>query len=139
MNWTFVMERLCGSLLPAIKSRINPYTTLARRQLHLAQLHQIISNYDLFEELRCRDRLADAPSSLETVYAECTFLIFPLVIYNLKLKTQIHFPSYGRPFSNINPMTLLGARSPYISLMYSIYHSQLSFRSSQQSCHAGES
>jgi hypothetical protein len=71
MNWTFVMERWCGSLLPAVKSRVNPYVTLARRQLHLAQLDQILARYDLYDDVRSRPRVMDAPSGGEVVYKEC--------------------------------------------------------------------
>ena len=67
------MERWCGSLLPAVKSRVNPYVTLSRRQLHLAQLSQILVRYNLYEEVgyQGHSRPSIAPTSCETVYEEC--------------------------------------------------------------------
>lgn len=40
-NWSFVMERWCGSLVIAVKSRHKPFVTLSLRLLHLAQLATI--------------------------------------------------------------------------------------------------
>ncbi|KAF8325832.1 uncharacterized protein EI90DRAFT_2931073 [Cantharellus anzutake] len=37
MNWTFVMERWCGRLLPAVKSRVYPYKSLTRRQVAICK------------------------------------------------------------------------------------------------------
>ncbi|KAJ7266668.1 hypothetical protein C8J57DRAFT_1068624 [Mycena rebaudengoi] len=39
--WAFVMERFCGSLLTAVKSRKHPFTSLAHRIRDVAQLSQI--------------------------------------------------------------------------------------------------
>lgn len=50
-NWSFVMERWCGALLPAIKSRVRPFVSLSLQQLHLAQLNIIQSRYNLVKEL----------------------------------------------------------------------------------------
>ncbi|KAF8317239.1 uncharacterized protein EI90DRAFT_2887602, partial [Cantharellus anzutake] len=48
-NWTFIMERWCGSLLPAIKSRKEPFACLALRQFQAAQLFEVINQYNLAE------------------------------------------------------------------------------------------
>lgn len=45
------MERWCGSLLPAIKSRVRPFVSLSLRQLHLAQLNIIQARHNLGKEL----------------------------------------------------------------------------------------
>jgi hypothetical protein len=67
------MERWCGSLLPAVKSRVNPYITLSRRQLHLTQLAQILARYNLYKEVgyQGHTRPSLAPTSSEHVYDEC--------------------------------------------------------------------
>ena len=43
MNWTFVMEHWCGSLLPVIKSRKKPFTSLALQQYQTAQYLEVIN------------------------------------------------------------------------------------------------
>ncbi|KAG8900769.1 hypothetical protein FRC00_011291 [Tulasnella sp. 408] len=54
--WAFPMERFCGSLLPAIKSRRYPYASIDRRVTELSQLHQIKVIYGLHQELDLRKR-----------------------------------------------------------------------------------
>lgn len=49
--WAFVMERFCGSLLPAVKSRKHPYSILAHRIRDVAQLNQLKVVYHLEKEL----------------------------------------------------------------------------------------
>ncbi|KAJ7118905.1 hypothetical protein C8R44DRAFT_624982, partial [Mycena epipterygia] len=49
--WAFVMERFCGSLVPAVKSRKYPFTSLAHRIRDVAQLSQIKLLYGLTAEL----------------------------------------------------------------------------------------
>ncbi|KDQ06134.1 hypothetical protein BOTBODRAFT_87909, partial [Botryobasidium botryosum FD-172 SS1] len=39
--WAFAMERFCGSLLPAIKSRKYPFSSLSHRVRDVAQLSQL--------------------------------------------------------------------------------------------------
>ncbi|KAF8335716.1 uncharacterized protein EI90DRAFT_2969309 [Cantharellus anzutake] len=53
-NWTFIMERWCGSLLPAIKSRKEPFACLALRQFQAAQLFEVINRYNLAELMPAR-------------------------------------------------------------------------------------
>ena len=52
VNWSFVMERFCGLLGQAIKSKRKPYACLNRRILHLAQLAKITQRFDLTDMLR---------------------------------------------------------------------------------------
>lgn len=54
--WAFPTERFCGSLLPAVKSRKHPYTSLAHRAHDIAQLNQIKLIYNLTEELDLSER-----------------------------------------------------------------------------------
>lgn len=61
------MERWCGSLLPAIKSKAKPFVSLALRQLHLAQLNIIQARYDLSDHLS----LLPSGHSSEVCYDEC--------------------------------------------------------------------
>ncbi|KAJ7718168.1 hypothetical protein B0H16DRAFT_1797871 [Mycena metata] len=49
--WAFVMERFCGSLVPAVKSRKHPFASLAHRLRDVAQLNQIKLLYGLTDEL----------------------------------------------------------------------------------------
>lgn len=63
------MERFCGSLLPAIKSRRHPWASIDRRILELAQLFQIKAIYSLSTalDLRCRRKIEKSG----TVLAAC--------------------------------------------------------------------
>ncbi|KAG8961311.1 hypothetical protein FRC05_006248 [Tulasnella sp. 425] len=54
--WAFPMERFCGSLLPAIKSRRFPYASIDRRVTELSQLYQIKILYGLRKNLDLRKR-----------------------------------------------------------------------------------
>jgi hypothetical protein len=54
--WAYVMERFCGSLLPAINSRKYPYRCIDRRMLELSQLRQLKYIYNLSDELNLRRR-----------------------------------------------------------------------------------
>ena len=54
--WAFPVERFCGSLLPAVKSRKHPYACLDHRVRDIAQLSQIKVLYGLTRELDLSDR-----------------------------------------------------------------------------------
>src|SRR5258708_19439441 len=49
MNWTFMMERWCGSLLPAIKSWKKPFICLGFQQYQAAQYLEIANQYNLLD------------------------------------------------------------------------------------------
>ncbi|KAF8599740.1 hypothetical protein BDV93DRAFT_428658, partial [Ceratobasidium sp. AG-I] len=49
--WAFPMERFCGAIARANKSRRYPYSSINRRVLQLSQLSQIKLTYGLTEEL----------------------------------------------------------------------------------------
>ncbi|KAI0645014.1 hypothetical protein C8Q79DRAFT_911885 [Trametes meyenii] len=51
-SWAFPMERFCGSLQPAIRSRRYPYASLNRYVLDRARLSHIKQIYDLGDALR---------------------------------------------------------------------------------------
>lgn len=50
-SWAFVMERHCGNLLPAIKSRLNPYGSLDHQNKRLSQLNHLVIQFDLQDKL----------------------------------------------------------------------------------------
>jgi hypothetical protein len=55
--WAFPMERFCGSLQPAIRSRRHPYTSLDRFICESSQLRQIANVYDIAGVLALRPPL----------------------------------------------------------------------------------
>ncbi|KAG9084992.1 hypothetical protein FRC06_003777 [Ceratobasidium sp. 370] len=57
--WAFPMERFCGALACANKSRRFPYSSLNRHVIHVAQLAQIKLIYGLAEELNLDKRKTD--------------------------------------------------------------------------------
>ncbi|EJD41961.1 hypothetical protein AURDEDRAFT_37164, partial [Auricularia subglabra TFB-10046 SS5] len=40
--WSFVMERFCSSLRPAIRSRKHPYTSIDHHVSDMAKIHQVL-------------------------------------------------------------------------------------------------
>jgi len=51
-SWAFAMERYCGSLTPAIRSRKWPNASINRRMLEQAQLYQTQMVYNLHDQLQ---------------------------------------------------------------------------------------
>ncbi|KAJ7218476.1 hypothetical protein GGX14DRAFT_533319 [Mycena pura] len=73
--WAYPMERFCGSLLPAIKSRRYPWASIDRRILELAQLFQIKAIYSLSKtlDLRRRRKLETSGTALAE-YPRCVLV-----------------------------------------------------------------
>jgi hypothetical protein len=61
--WAFPMERYCGSLQPAIRSRRYPYASLDRHVIEKAQLTQIGVVYNIADELALRAPRQGFPGS----------------------------------------------------------------------------
>ncbi|KAJ7612408.1 hypothetical protein DFH06DRAFT_1147325 [Mycena polygramma] len=75
--WAYPMERFCGSLLPAIKSRRHPWASIDRRILELAQLFQIKAIYSLSTTLDLRPRRKIEKSGMSlAAYPRCV-LVYP--------------------------------------------------------------
>ena len=70
VNWVFVMERYCGTLVSAVKSRSKPYAALSNRLLHRSQITHVELKFGLSEELNFEDLVKEI-SSKERVYPEC--------------------------------------------------------------------
>ncbi|KAI0669694.1 hypothetical protein C8Q78DRAFT_1193260 [Trametes maxima] len=58
-SWAFPMERFCGRLQPAIKSRLHPWSSIDRRILALIQITQVKLKYRLHDELNLRRIVSD--------------------------------------------------------------------------------
>ncbi|CAE6388809.1 unnamed protein product, partial [Rhizoctonia solani] len=72
--WAFPMERFCGALARASKSRHYPYSSINRRVLQVSQLSQIKLIYGLTEELNLEERRENVRRG--TGYNEYSDLIF---------------------------------------------------------------
>jgi len=77
-NWTFVMEQWCGSLLLAIKSWKEPFTSLMLWQYQAAQLFEIVNRFNLTDLMSSRIDL-DKPSCHEKRFRKSACEFFPLV------------------------------------------------------------
>jgi hypothetical protein len=66
------MERYCGSLQPAIRSRRFPYASIDRYVIEDAQLTQIKVVYDCAEELSLRPPRRAATGAYSSPYCEYT-------------------------------------------------------------------
>ncbi|KAH9849713.1 hypothetical protein C2E23DRAFT_932379 [Lenzites betulinus] len=62
--WAFPMERYCGRLQPAIRSRRHPYSSLNRYVLDCARLDHIELLYDVRETLALRPPVTDHSTSI---------------------------------------------------------------------------
>lgn len=69
-TWSFVVERYAGSLLPAVKSRLNPYGALAHRVKRLAQLNHIKNLYGLQEQLSFKEPASEVTTK-EASFPPC--------------------------------------------------------------------
>ncbi|RDB22210.1 hypothetical protein Hypma_010657 [Hypsizygus marmoreus] len=72
--WAFPMERYCGKLQPAIRSRRFPFAALDRYVLEEAQLTQIKVIYDLVEELSLRPPPSTFQGFRHPSYPTCVLL-----------------------------------------------------------------
>ncbi|KAL0565341.1 hypothetical protein V5O48_016681, partial [Marasmius crinis-equi] len=73
--WAFPMERYCGHLQPAIRSRRFPYRSLDHYVFEEAQLSQIKLVYGLRQELSLRESRGDPRASLRlSNYPTCILL-----------------------------------------------------------------
>ena len=74
--WAFAMERYCGIIRPAIRSRKHPYASLDRGVLETAQLFQIGLLYNVQDSLHVLNRRlarTDRKGSLRAV--GCMYLL----------------------------------------------------------------
>ncbi|KAH9930109.1 uncharacterized protein B0H18DRAFT_873442 [Fomitopsis serialis] len=72
-SWAFPMERYCGMLKPAIRSRRFPYTTLAHYVLDTARLLQVKLVYDAADVLSLRRPMQDMSTTFPE-YQMCALL-----------------------------------------------------------------
>jgi hypothetical protein len=68
--WCFVMERHCGILLRAVKSKLNPWGSLAQRAKRISQLQLLNVLYNLWDVLRQFQPLEDDLRQGEWCYKE---------------------------------------------------------------------
>ncbi|KAI0264689.1 hypothetical protein BC834DRAFT_825984, partial [Gloeopeniophorella convolvens] len=80
--WAFPMERFCGSLLPAVKSRKHPYICLNHRVRDIAQLNQIKLLYNLTDQLDLSEQRASMATGI--VPNNCT-----LYNHHITLKSSV--------------------------------------------------
>jgi hypothetical protein len=75
-QWAFPMERFCGAIARANKSRRYPYSSINRRVLQLSQLSQIKLSYGLTEELDLAERRENIASGVKyTGYSDLNFVV----------------------------------------------------------------
>jgi hypothetical protein len=72
VTWTFWMERYCGSLKAAIRSRTHPWANLNNQILHKAYLEMVDMRYNL-ASVSSRS-LNSVPRRGEVVYESCALL-----------------------------------------------------------------
>jgi hypothetical protein len=74
-SWAFPMERYCGSLTPAVKSRRFPFPSIDRHVTELAQLNQV----KIFHRLEDLLSLQPPKGAVTGQFSdsECRFLFAP--------------------------------------------------------------
>ncbi|KAF5349012.1 hypothetical protein D9758_012678 [Tetrapyrgos nigripes] len=75
--WAFPMERYCGSLQPAIRSRHYPYRSLDRYVLETAQLSQIKLRYNVCEELKLGPSKVNQPQGSSVLKSDSAIILCP--------------------------------------------------------------
>jgi hypothetical protein len=71
VTWTFYLERFCGILKMALRSRSQPWSNLSKRNLHVAYLNQISIKYQLDKDLSATDYRGDELRRNEVKYSGC--------------------------------------------------------------------
>ncbi|CCO34236.1 hypothetical protein BN14_08330 [Rhizoctonia solani AG-1 IB] len=117
--WAFPMERFCGALTRASKSRRFPYSSINRRVLQLAQLSQIKLVYGLTKELELDEHRENIRRGIQ--YNHYTDLVFvnpsrTLTLQrSLQTKISKHLgPVIGVPVADVSaalvnqPLTVWG-------------------------------
>jgi hypothetical protein len=79
-SWAFVMERFCGSLLPSIKNRLNPYPCIDNYIQRRAQLQSISAIYNIrtIQSNKLWGSTQGAQESIskwEKVYPKCRLIL----------------------------------------------------------------
>ncbi|QRV97963.1 Transposase family Tnp2 protein [Ceratobasidium sp. AG-Ba] len=107
--WAFPMERLCGSLLRANKSRRFPYSSLDHRVLQIAQLAQLKLIYGLREHLNIDRRRMTVVSG--TKYDGNPDLVFaePRRELRLSRSTRRKVAAYIGAYLGIDPVIVRNA------------------------------
>jgi len=104
--WCFVMERYCGSLLPSIKSRSNPYPSMTKRMLEGIQMSQIRKLYPALQSALERPSKTLQSEGLEerepitmheTIYPECEFCISLMLFADPYIPVKSPTPFYVVP------------------------------------------
>ncbi|KAH9911718.1 uncharacterized protein B0H18DRAFT_1163387 [Fomitopsis serialis] len=67
-TWTFYIERFCGFLKSAMKSRRYPWANLNNKAINLAYLEQLNVRYDLQNELGLLKKDSSKPTKFERLY-----------------------------------------------------------------------
>lgn len=81
VTWSFYMERYCGFLKRALRSKRNPWQNLDEIVKHFAQLAQLRVKYDLDDELLTTAHQEMNVSSAEQVFEECTFSLDARILF----------------------------------------------------------
>jgi hypothetical protein len=88
--WAFPMERFCGTLQRAVRSRRFPYASIDRFVTETAQLNQIANVYDITGVLALR-----SPPSLAAAFShhQCMYIFLKNLISN-RFFSKIHHVYY---------------------------------------------
>jgi hypothetical protein len=74
-SWAFPMERFCGGLRPAVKSRRFPYSSIDRYLVSSARLTQCQNIYNLVHELSLRSPERDELGG-RSLSEKCTLILY---------------------------------------------------------------
>jgi hypothetical protein len=108
--WAFPMERYCGALQPAIKSRRHPYPLIDRYIVAQAQLTQIKLRYEIAEQLQLKALKSDTVKGALSDLA-CKLLLFMIGFHQIPILTNFPDPTCilltpWRPSSSIPPSVI---------------------------------
>jgi len=90
-SWQYPMERMCGMLLPLVRSRLHPYVNLANNIMLIEKINHLSYIAPAYNQIFIKDNSEKIWSQhkvfgLENYDEE---LYFPSVIYNLNQRIEL--------------------------------------------------
>jgi hypothetical protein len=99
-SWAFPMERYCGLLLPAAKSRRFPFSSIDRYVTELAQLTQIKTYHRLHNSLSFQPPKSGVAGQFSDPSCKYLFIFRRHLVLTLSLQIQ---PAYYFPHASLTP------------------------------------
>jgi hypothetical protein len=90
-SWQYPMERMCGMLLPLVRSRLHPYVNLANNIMLIEKINHLSYIAPAYNQIFIKDNSEKIWSQYKVFGLENydEELYFPSVIYNLNKRIEL--------------------------------------------------